>query len=80
MDRRVEMIAKLVKMLTSIQFFLLISLILICLGLTAGQVSDIGGFIGLMVTFGLMWVLEVIINKMKGRVRNERKDNKDIKK
>lgn len=74
------MMAKLVKMLTSIQCFLLISLILICLGLTAGQVSDIGGFIGLTVTFGLMWVLEVIINKMKRRVRNERKDNKDIKK
>lgn|GEM_PF-80313 len=77
--RRVDMIAKLVKMLTSIQFFLLISLILICLGLTAGQVSDTGGFIGLTVTFGLMWVLEVIINKMKRRVRNESRDNKDIK-
>lgn len=62
-----EMRQKFVNLLKSFQIGFLISYMLICMGITAGQVSDIRGGIGLYVCLGgicAMWGMIWIIYKI----------------
>ena len=67
---------KFLNLLKTAQLALLISLILTCMGMTAKQIPDTRGGIGLLVIFGLMWILEgikyIIWERRTKNVRNHK--------
>lgn len=65
------MLKKIIRLTTAIQLALLTSLILICLGMTAGQVNYTKGGIWLTGLFVGMWGLEWLMYIIKKGRRNK---------